>query len=76
MKLEKIKNGDDCKITFIPETEEEKLIMGSLRNHYFFGLPEKGTYPEYAGITTESHSPIKPLSNGVSKVFKYWKLVV
>ena len=38
MKLEKIKNGDECKITFIPETEEEKLIMGNFRNHYFFGL--------------------------------------
>lgn len=53
MKLEKIKNGDECKITFMPETREEKLIMGTLRNHYFFGRPEKGTYPEYAGITTE-----------------------
>ena len=55
MKLEKIVNGDECKITFIPETEEEKLIMGNLRNHYFFGLPEEGTYPKYAGITTEEN---------------------
>ena len=55
MKLERITNEDECKITFIPETEEEKLIMGNLRNHYFFGLPEKGTYPKYAGITTEEN---------------------
>lgn len=55
MKLEKIVNDDECKITFIPETEEEKLIMGNLRNHYFFGLSEKGTYPKYAGITTEEN---------------------
>ena len=55
MKLEKIINGDERKITFIPETEEEKLIMGNLRNHYFFGVPEENTYPEYAGITTEKN---------------------
>lgn len=55
MKLEKIINGDECKITFIPETEKEKLTMGNLRNHYFFGVPEDGTYPKYAGITTEEN---------------------
>jgi hypothetical protein len=38
MKLEKKTKGEKVTVTFIPETEEEKLIMGSLRNHYFFGL--------------------------------------
>ena len=55
MKLEKIKNGDECKITFIPETEEEKLIMGNFRNHYFVGLTKEGTYPKYAGMTMEDN---------------------
>ena len=55
MKVQKTKDGNEVKITFIPETEEEKIIMGTLRNHYFFGLPEKGTYPEYDGITQEDN---------------------
>ncbi len=55
MKLQKTTSGDEIKVTFIPETEEEKRIMGSLRYHYFLGLPEKGTYPKYDGITTEDN---------------------
>ena len=41
------------KITFIPETVEEKRIMGTLRQHFFFGLPEDGTFPQYAGIESQ-----------------------
>ena len=55
MKLQKKTIGEKVKVTFIPETEEEKLIMGSLRNHYFFGLPEEGTFPEYAGIDSKDN---------------------
>ena len=55
MKVKKTTVGNEVKITFVPETEDEMKIMGSLRNHYFFGLPEKGTYPKYAGITTEDN---------------------
>lgn len=55
MKLQKIKEGDKVRITFIPETEEEKLIMGGLRNHYFFGSSETGTFPKYAGICSEDN---------------------
>ena len=55
MKLEKTKDGKVVKVTFIPETEEEKRIMGTLRNHYFFGLTEKGTFPKYDGITSEDN---------------------
>ena len=55
MRLQKTTNGNTSKVTFIPETEEEKLIMGTLRNHYFYGLTEEGTYPEYDGITTEDN---------------------
>ena len=55
MKLQKTTNGDESKVTFIPETEEEKRIMGTLRNHYFFGDVKKGTYPKYDGITTEDN---------------------
>lgn len=53
MKLQKTKDGKVVKVTFIPETEEEKLIMGALRNHYFFGMDKDGTYPVYDGITSE-----------------------
>jgi hypothetical protein len=55
MKLEKKTKGEKVTVTFIPETEEEKLIMGSLRNHYFFGLSEEGTFPKYAGINSEDN---------------------
>ena len=55
MKIKKEKLENKNVVTFIPETEEEKRIMGSLRNHYFFGLEEKGTYPKYDGITMEDN---------------------
>lgn len=55
MKLQKTREGEYAKITFIPETEEEKLIMGGLRNHYFWGSEEDKTYPMYNGITTEDN---------------------
>ena len=55
MKLQKTTDGNVSKVTFIPETEEEKRIMGTLRNHYFFGDDKNGTYPEYDGITTEDN---------------------
>lgn len=57
MKLKSIKNaeGKTAVVAFIPETEEEKLIMGSLRNHYFFGSQENGTYPHYDGITSDDN---------------------
>lgn len=54
MKLKKEKNGSEVKVTFIPETDEEKRIMGSLREHYFWGDDENGTYPQYGGITTDT----------------------
>lgn len=55
MKLQKTTDGKVSKVTFIPETEEEKLIMGTLRNHYFWGDDKTGTYPQYYGITTEDN---------------------
>lgn len=55
MKLQETTSGSEIKVIFIPETEEEKLIMGTLRNHYFFGTDEHGTYPEYDGVTTEDN---------------------
>lgn len=55
MKLQNTTSGNEVKVTFIPETEEEKRIMGTLRNHYFFGMDENGTYPEYDGITSEDN---------------------
>lgn len=55
MKVQSVKEGEIRRITFVCETEEEQLIMGGLRNHYFFGLPEDGTYPEYDGITEENN---------------------
>lgn len=55
MKLQKTTSGNEVKVTFLPETEEEKRIMGTLRNHYFFGMDENGTFPKYDGITTEDN---------------------
>lgn len=55
MKVRKSDNRDESRIVFIAETEEEMRIMGSLRNHFFFGLPEKGTYPKYAGVDMENN---------------------
>ena len=55
MILQEEKVDNKVKITFIPETEEERLIMGNLRNHYFFGLPENGTFPKYEGVTSENN---------------------
>lgn len=55
MKIRKTKDGNEIKVTFVPETEEEKRLMGTLRNHYFFGDTRNGTYPKYAGITSEDN---------------------
>lgn len=58
MKLKSIKNadGETAVVAFIPETEEEKLIMGSLRNAYYFGSSKMGTYPHYDGITSDDEN--------------------
>lgn len=73
MKVKKTKDKEEnVKITFIPETEEEKIIMGTLRHHFFWGLPEKGTYPEYGGITTEE-TPHGVYVASLSLKFKLFK---
>lgn len=55
MKLEKITEGNVTKVKFVAETKEEKLILGSLRQHYFFGGDEDGTFPQYDGIDSEDN---------------------
>ena len=55
MKLEKIKNGSEVKFKFIAETEKEKRMLGDLRQHYFFGMEEDGTFPQYDGIESEDN---------------------
>ena len=55
MKIKHEKGLESSKITFIPETTEEKLIMGTLRDHYFYGDDESGTFPEYDGITSNDN---------------------
>ena len=55
MKIEKITVNNVTKIEFIADTLEEKLILGGLRNHYFFGSDKDGTYPEYAGKKSEDN---------------------
>lgn len=54
MKLKSFKNAESktAVVAFIPETEEEKLIMGTLRNAYYFGSSKHGTYPHYDGISS------------------------
>lgn len=57
MILKTFKNaeGKTATFAFIAETEEEKLALGTLRNAYFHGLEERGTYPHYDGITSEDN---------------------
>ena len=55
MQIQKTTEGKQVRITFVPETEQEMRIMGTLRNHYFFGDDRGGTYPEYDGITTKDN---------------------
>ena len=55
MKIEKITEDNVTKIKFIADTQEEKLILGSLRNHYFFGGDDDGTYPEYDGMESDNN---------------------
>ena len=55
MKVQKTRDGQFATITFVCETEEEMRIMGGLRNHYFWGSEEDGTYPQYDGITTKDN---------------------
>ena len=37
----------------IPENEDEKLILGTMRNAIFFGIGDM--HPKYAGIETEDN---------------------
>lgn len=69
MKLKAIKNekGKTAVVVFIPETKEEKLIMGTLRNAYFFGSPESGTYPHYDGITSSDDNYITSMKFCIPK---------
>lgn len=55
MKIEKITVDNVTKIKFIADTLEEKLILGGLRNHYFFGFDDDGTYPKYDGKESEGN---------------------
>ena len=55
MKVEKITVDNVTKIKFIADTQEETLILGSLRNHYFFGDDSDGTYPEYDGMESNDN---------------------
>lgn len=55
MKLEQIELNNEVVVKFIAETEDEKLILGGLRNHFFFGLPEKNTFPQYDGMESEDN---------------------
>lgn len=55
MKVQETQEKNEIKVTFVPETKEEKLIMGTLRNHYFWGDVKNGTFPKYNGITTDEN---------------------
>lgn len=57
MKLKSYKGieGKTGTIVFIPETEEERLIMGTLRQYFYWGTPDKGTKPQYGGITSHDN---------------------
>lgn len=49
MKLIQTNRDNKILIEFAAETEEEHKVLNNLRDHFFFGFPEDGTYPEYAG---------------------------
>lgn len=53
MKIQQTTTDSKLHWKFIAETEEEKLILGALRNHYFLGLEDKGTFPQYDGMESE-----------------------
>ena len=53
MKLVTTNENGELKFKFIAETEQEKRQLGTLRNHFFFGAPEEGTYPDYDGMESE-----------------------
>ena len=55
MKLKKVKNGNEVNFKFIAETEEEKRMLGDLRQHYFYGMNDDGTFPQYDGIESEDN---------------------
>lgn len=55
MKLEKFTENNVTRVKFIAETKEEKLILGSLREHYFYGMNDDGTFPQYDGIDSEDN---------------------
>lgn len=55
MKLQKTSEGSKVEVIFVAETEEEKRILGSLRDHFFWGNPDDAIYPQYAGSTTEDN---------------------
>ena len=54
MKIERIIVNNVTKIKFIADTKEEKLILGDLRNHYFFGYDSDGTFPKYDGMESDN----------------------
>ena len=62
MNVELIENGTEIKIKFVPETEKEMRIMGTLRNHFFFGSKENNTYPQYDGKTSNEQNFVTSLS--------------
>lgn len=55
MKLKKVKKGNEVNFKFIAETEEEKRMLGDLRQHYFYGMDDDGTFPQYDGIESENN---------------------
>lgn len=50
-------NENETTIEFVAESQDERLILGDLRNHFFFGTRESKTFPKYDGMTSydENH---------------------
>jgi hypothetical protein len=55
VKLYTGKEGRADTFVFFPESEEEMRIMGALRNAFFWGSFDNGTFPKYDGITSEQN---------------------
>lgn len=50
----------------IPENEDEKKVLGTIRNRYFWGLDDM--FPKYAGIETKDNYVTRMLF----RIPKYW----
>ena len=55
MKIERIRKNDVINVIFIAENLDEQYILATLRNHFFYGIDNDKTFPEYDGCESEGN---------------------